>query len=236
MAGFTRFTVTAGILGALLATSQGCVSYDMYDRKCKEAEGFKDAYQGADAVVGNKQKEIDLLKLQLAAKDREVAEAQQRAQNASMVVDAKYKNLKEEYEKMIEQLRNEKDGGDFEINKSTGGVVLDDNVFFSPGKAELKADKFPALDALIGKLQKGELGTATIEIAGHTDADPIARSGWKDNYQLSAERARAVLVYFQKKGIDPTRLFLSGYGSTRPRGAKKNEDRRVEIVLHEKNG
>jgi len=233
MAGFTRFTVAASVLGALLAGTQGCVSYDMYDRKTKEAEGYKAAYMGADTAVANKQKEIDLLRAQLAGKDREVATANQRAANANLVVDAKFNDLKAKYEKMIEDLRGEEGGGDFTINQNTGGVVLEDNVFFSPGKAELKSDKFPSLDALIGKLQTGELGAATIEVAGHTDTDPITRSGWKDNYQLSSERARAVLVYFQKKGIDTTRLFLSGYGSTRPRG-KKAEDRRVEIVLHER--
>jgi chemotaxis protein MotB len=233
MAGFTRFTVAAGVFGALIATTQGCVSYDMYDRKCKEVEGFKAAYQGADDVVANRQKEIDALKSKIAGMERELASANQRASNASTVVEAKFEDMKRKYERMIEELRAE-ESGDFQINQSTGGVVLDDNVFFSPGKAELKSEKFPTLDALIGKLQKGDLATATIEIAGHTDADPIARSGWKDNFQLSSERARAVLVYFQKKGIDTTRLFLSGYGSTRPRGNKKNEDRRVEIVLHER--
>jgi chemotaxis protein MotB len=205
----------------------------MYERKSKEAEGYQAAYMGADAVVANKQKEIDLLKLRVAALEREIATANQRASNADSVVLAKFNDLKAKYEQMVEELRNEQ-GGDFTINPSTGGVVLEDSIYFAPGKAELKSEKFPALDALIAKLQKGDLSTATIEVAGHTDADPISRSGWKDNYQLSAERARAVLVYFQKKGIGSERLFLSGYGQTRPRGAKKADDRRVEIVLHER--
>ncbi len=71
------------------------------------------------------------------------------------------------------------------------------------------------------------------ELNVRSDADPIRRSGWKDNYQLSAERARAVLLYFMEKGIAQERIFLSGYGLTRPRSSEKSDNRRVEIVLHE---
>ncbi len=233
MAGIRRGIMLVGALGTLAAVAQGCVSYDMYERKVKEVEANKAAYMGADAAVANAKKEGDLAKLRVAALERELAAARQQLSNSDTVVAAKYNTLKEQYEQMIAQLKNEQ-GGEWTINRSTGGVVLEESVYFAPGRAELKAEKFAALDALIGKLRTGDFATATIEIAGHTDSDPISRSGWKDNYQLSAERARAVLVYFQKKGIGAERLFITGYGPTRPRSEKKSENRRVEIVLHER--
>ncbi len=222
----------AGVIG-VAALSQGCVSYDLYDKKVKEAEANKAAYMGADTAVGNAKKENELLKLRMAAMERELGAARERQSGSDLVVDAKYQDLKRRYEEMLASLRDEQ-GGEWTINAQTGGVVLEESVYFAPGRAELKSEKFGALDALIAKLRSPEFGAAAIEVGGHTDSDPISRSAWKDNFQLSAERARAVLVYFMKKGIEPDRVFLSGYGPTRPRGDKKADNRRVEIVLHER--
>jgi len=222
-----------GVAGALAVVAQGCVSYDMYDRKVKESEANRAGLMAADVAVGNAKKEAELARLRQAALEKELAAANQRLANTDTVVEAKYKSLKEQYERMLGELRNEQ-GTEWTINQETGGVVLEESVFFAPGKAELKSDRFTALDGLIAKLNSPDFATKAIEIAGHTDSDPIARSSWKDNYQLSAERARAVLMYFQKKGIGPERLFLSGYGPSRPRSEKKSENRRVELVLHER--
>jgi chemotaxis protein MotB len=228
-----RGLLLAGLVGTLATLTQGCVTYDMYDRKAKEAEANKAAYLGADAAVANARKDADLAKLRCSALEKELAAANQKLANQDTVVAASYSDLKSKYEKMLADLKNEQ-GEQWTVNPSTGGVVLDESVYFSPGRAELKGEKFAALDALIGKLNSPEFATKIIEVAGHTDTDPIARSGWKDNYQLSSERARAVLVYFQNKGIGPDRIFIAGYGPTRPRSEKKAENRRVEVVLHER--
>ena len=231
-----RGLLLAGLLGTLATMTQGCVSYDMYQRKCQEADANKTAYLGADSAVANAKKEADLAKLRVTALEKELAAANTRLSTSDTVMAKHVQSLKEEYEAMIAKLNKEQgdSDGSLTINPATGGVVLEESVYFSAGKAELKGEKFTALDGLIGKFQTPEFATKIIEVAGHTDADPITRSGWKDNYQLSAERARAVLVYFQKKGIGPERLFISGYGPTRPRSDKKGDNRRVEVVLHER--
>ena len=73
-----------------------------------------------------------------------------------------------------------------------------------------------------------------IGVYGHTDnkgSDAI-------NIPLSEQRAEAVKVYLQKKGLKQNRVEARGYGSAKPiadnntdQGRSKN--RRVEIVLGE---
>ncbi|RME41480.1 MAG: flagellar motor protein MotB, partial [Planctomycetota bacterium] len=69
---------------------------------------------------------------------------------------------------------------------------------------------------------------------GHTDDTPIRKSGWKDNYELSAQRALAVVRYLGSKGIDFKRLIACACGEHRPRvpnrsAAERARNRRVEI-------
>lgn len=226
----------AGAL-ALLAVAmgaQGCVSLGTYEEQKREMEATRAAYAGADAYVARLKKENEELKNQVRALQAQVAVADQRVANAETVVAAKYRDLQSQYEKMIEELKKGTDGGDIEINSATHGVVLSEGIFFQPGRAELRGEKTAILEKLIAKLKSGEFAGAQIEIAGHTDSDPIHHSGWKDNFQLSCERARNVLNFFLSKGIPESRLHIAGYGPTRPRSGRKEENRRVEVVLFDK--
>ncbi len=77
-----------------------------------------------------------------------------------------------------------------------------------------------------------------IGIEGHTDADPIRKSSWGSNHELATERALAVFEYLTKKeGVPASRLFIAGYGPTRPiasnrTAAGKAKNRRVEFVIY----
>lgn len=104
---------------------------------------------------------------------------------------------------------------------------------FSPGRATLKASGRSALGAIVGTL-KGSLAQQDILIVGHTDDSPIKKSGWKDNYELSSQRALAVTRYLRDQGIDPQRLLACGSGEYRPRvpndsDANRLKNRRIEI-------
>jgi chemotaxis protein MotB len=76
-----------------------------------------------------------------------------------------------------------------------------------------------------------------VGIEGHTDNIPIARSGWKSNWELSSARALAVLHYLEKEEkISPERLSAIGYGEFQPVASNDTKDgrqanRRVEIVI-----
>lgn len=107
------------------------------------------------------------------------------------------------------------------------GVAGD--VLFSSGKATLRNSAKSSLDQIVGVINRQYAGKR-IRIEGHTDSDPIKKSGWKTNERLGAERAMAVEAYLVSKGIDNDRTYSATFGSSRPKGTKQ-DSRRVEIVI-----
>ena len=108
-------------------------------------------------------------------------------------------------------------------------------VLFDSGKADLREDSFPKLDKLAQVLQT-TVSNLNIGIEGHTDNEPIKKSSWKSNWELSSTRAISVLHYLAGRSIKPERLSATGYGEYHPvssndtkEGRQKN--RRVEVVI-----
>jgi len=104
-----------------------------------------------------------------------------------------------------------------------GGVLFDTN------KSEIKPEFNPELDAVVTVLEKNL--ALNVKIKGHTDSTGTAAY----NMKLSENRAKAVMEYLIKKGIDKDRLSAKGYGLTQPiasndtkEGRAKN--RRVELT------
>lgn len=115
---------------------------------------------------------------------------------------------------------------------STGGTVnvrIPGDVLFESGKVDLRGSSTATLAQVAGVLN-AQYGSATIRVEGYTDTDPIRRSAWDDNLELSLQRAAAVHRYLQEQGVAAERMYAAGYGETRPRGSKA-ESRRVEIVV-----
>lgn len=114
---------------------------------------------------------------------------------------------------------------------SAGEVTasVDSDLLFDSGKTTLKASAKKSLDSVASVLNS-TYGNATIRVAGHTDTDPIRKSGFKSNYHLGFERAWAVREYLISKGVASSRLSLASYGPDLPKGSKP-QSRRVEIVV-----
>ena len=129
------------------------------------------------------------------------------------------------------------DGLDVAFDPSRGTITetLPNTILFASGKAVLKRG-MPELDHVVSVL-KSNYPSRKVDVVGHTDTDPIKKSGWKDNWELSAERALAVTRYLVKQGV-PSRLVRAcGAGSARPvaansGAASKAKNRRVEIVVY----
>lgn len=115
-------------------------------------------------------------------------------------------------------------------------VTLPDAVLFDSGKAVLKDSSRRTLDAVAAKIKRDYAGK-TIRVEGHTDSDPIKRSNWADNWQLSTERALAVVRYLTTQGrLDPENVYAAGFSQFAPKAANssaagKARNRRVEIVI-----
>jgi chemotaxis protein MotB len=108
-------------------------------------------------------------------------------------------------------------------------VRVPGDVLFAPGKIQVKSSAKKTLNEIADVLDSEYAGKA-IRVEGYTDSDPIDKSDWDDNLQLSAERAMAVERYLENQGISGDRMYSAGFGSAKPRDTKK-KSRRVEIVV-----
>jgi chemotaxis protein MotB len=123
---------------------------------------------------------------------------------------------------------------DIENTETTTGpgvitIKVPGDVLFEAGKIDLKSGAKTTLDK-IATVIKREYPGKTIRVEGYTDTDPISKSKWTDNLQLSMERAASVYRFLQSKGLPPNRMYAAGFGEYRPRSSK-DKSRRVEIVV-----
>ena len=115
-------------------------------------------------------------------------------------------------------------------------ITLVAEVLFDSGKADLRNESFDTLGKVANVLNT-TVKDLNVGIEGHTDNDPIKHSGWKSNWELSANRALSVLHrLIDEESVAPQRLSIIGYGEFRSvanndtrEGKQKN--RRVEIVI-----
>ena len=101
---------------------------------------------------------------------------------------------------------------------------------FESGRADIVQDSAGLLDRLIETALR--CPAASIEIAGHTDADGDDAS----NQALSERRAQAVIDYLVKAGLPADRFTAVGYGSAQPVAANdtdegKAQNRRIEFLV-----
>jgi chemotaxis protein MotB len=108
-------------------------------------------------------------------------------------------------------------------------ATLDSDVLFDSGRTTLKPAAKQSLNLVANVLNSTYAGR-TIRIAGHTDSDPIRRSGFKSNHHLGFERAFAVREYLVERGVAANRIHLASFGPDRPQG-NKAQSRRVEVVV-----
>jgi chemotaxis protein MotB len=125
---------------------------------------------------------------------------------------------------------------DFDPSKGTITVTLSNAILFDSGKATLKRATSTELDHIHSVLRDKYSGRQ-IDVVGHTDTDPIKKTKWKDNWELSAQRALSVLRYLVKRGTPEKKIQAVGCGQSQPIASNstasgKSRNRRVEIVVH----
>jgi outer membrane protein OmpA-like peptidoglycan-associated protein len=121
------------------------------------------------------------------------------------------------------------------VNGQLRFTILNE-VLFAPGKADLKETSKATLDSVLAIIQQ-DFADRDIAIEGHTDSDPIQKSKWKDNWELSYNRSINVLYYFvNEKQIAPSRVKAIACGEAQPVAANDSSDnkrlnRRAVIVV-----
>jgi chemotaxis protein MotB len=122
--------------------------------------------------------------------------------------------------------------------------VLQSELFFDTGKADLKPDARIELDKVASALVElekqipGDIAWV-LRVDGHTDVRPITGGQFKSNWDLSAARAISVVQYLIGKGVSPQRLVAAGFGEFQPIDTGTTEDaykknRRIEFKLTER--
>lgn len=192
-------------------------------RLLNEISSLKKSYEDK---INNLKSEIENLNSEIA--DLKKLNEKQRAELARMESQAN------ELEK---QLEDEIKKGDIRLKKSRNRLIIniDDRISFDSGKSELKKEVRPALKKIREILS--QYPEYNIIVEGHTDDVPIKTKQFRDNWQLSTERALAVLDYIlEDKNLKQERFSATGCGQYRPvvpNDSRENRalNRRVDIIV-----
>lgn len=166
---------------------------------------------------------------QLDASRAELAELRTQREEAEKRVAA-LKSLTDKFRKMI-------DSGKLTVILRHGRMVvkLPAGILFESGKAEISKEGKDALREVAQVLK--QVADRRLMVAGHTDNFPLMQpSPFKNNLELSTERALVVAEQLIASGLPAARLVAAGYAEHEPvrentTEAGRHENRRIEIVL-----
>lgn len=114
--------------------------------------------------------------------------------------------------------------------------------FYTSGNASLQGEGLDLLNHVIRAFQQTSYSDFNIEVEGHTDNVPISTVNYDSNWELSTARASNVVKYFDRMGLEETRLKASGFADSRPLvqldsygnpfAASKEQNRRIVLRLY----
>ena len=117
-------------------------------------------------------------------------------------------------------------------------ISLAGDAFFEPASATVRIEQTRSiLQRLSRLLSAPSLSGRTFRIEGHTDSFPTDPAGpWPSNWELSTDRALAVLRYLSEFGVAERQFQVMGmgefrplYDNTTPEGRAYN--RRVDVII-----
>ena len=211
-------SVRIAVLGALVVSSGvvGC-----RNRVADERDALWQQSRQQQAELDRQKAEAEAMRQQMELeRQRALAAQQQQQQQAPAPAPAAPQPL--EPIAGLETTENK--------NAGTVTVNLPGDIFFDSGAATIRQPARASLDKVAAALKKDYAGKS-VRVEGHTDADPIRKSKWKSNQELSMARANAVREYLVKKGVDASMIDTTGFGADKPRGKDKAQNRRVEVVV-----
>ncbi|HRS61933.1 MAG TPA: OmpA family protein [Spirochaetota bacterium] len=196
----------------------------------KEREKFLEEISSLKKFYEDK---IASLKREIEGLNSEVAELKKLTEKQK----AELARMESQANELEKQLEEEIKKGDIRLKKSRNRLIIniDDRISFDSGKAVLKKEVLPSLKKIREILS--QYPEYNIIIEGHTDDVPISTKQFRNNWQLSTERALAVLEYIlEDKSLKPERFSATGCGEFRPivpNDSKENRalNRRVDIIV-----
>ena len=235
-------------------------SQEEWDQKVRENESLTnqlkaqtDAHKKSQSDYQEAVQEIDGLKKQLAdrganldnlnqslAEQRKALEEYARRTEQLDQIRKRFELLQTKLQKLTQL------GLKVEVRNNRMLIQLPGDVLFDSGQDKLKAEGSKILMQVADVIGKdADLSKRRFQVAGHTDAKPLAGGPFKDNWGLSTMRARSVLLLLTSPldaktglggGLSPANWSAAGYADTDPVASNDTEDgrkknRRVELVV-----
>ncbi len=221
-------------------------------KKAEELKSANNASNEAKAEIDKLLASTTALRLEIQKLSNLLADKERQSINDKIAIADLGKKLNSALATRVQDLqkfRSEFFGQLREVLKNRSEVrvvgdrfIFQSEVLFATGQANIS-------DA--GKEQLAEIASAlreieevipkdipwVLQIEGHTDSDPIADNPFfKDNWDLSTERALSVVRFLRSEGIPANRLAAAGYGEFQPidtqnSEAAKQRNRRIELKL-----
>ncbi|MFT5289996.1 MAG: chemotaxis protein MotB [Planctomycetota bacterium] len=218
--GAARRRTVIGLLCALPLTV-GCASQG-------QIQDFQDEIRGLREERTQLRKENRGLQTRLGEAQAQLIDASSRQ---AEVIPAAAETTDQDYSEL------DAVGVDYGTRDGNFMISLPAGITFASGSAELTKQGRQALRVVAQTLQSQHSG-GTYWIEGHTDNDPIRKSKWESNRQLSVSRAMAVHAFLvEDSGFGDDQFVVAGHGEYLPIAANdspagKARNRRVEIVVH----
>jgi outer membrane protein OmpA-like peptidoglycan-associated protein/tetratricopeptide (TPR) repeat protein len=188
------------------------------DAKVK-LQGMRD-----NVVVGSSTKSPGVFEFKIAAKESKDYRLSVEADGFMFVNQTVKLNGSSDQEKVVTRT--------VEMRKLDPGMVsILRNVYFDFDKATFKQESYNELNKIERMMQQNP--AMKVEIGGHSDV--VGPKNY--NIFLSRKRAEAVKDFLTKKGIDPRRIKVVGYGTSKPLASNDDEkdgrelNRRVEFKV-----
>ncbi len=221
-------------------------------KKAEELKSANNANNEAKAEIDKLLASTTALRLEIQKLSNLLADKERQSINDKIAIADLGKKLNSALATRVQDLqkfRSEFFGQLREVLKNRSEVrvvgdrfIFQSEVLFATGQANIS-------DA--GKEQLAEIASAlreieevipkdipwVLQIEGHTDNDPIADNPFfRDNWDLSTERALSVVRFLRSEGIPANRLAAAGYGEFQPidtqnSEAAKQRNRRIELKL-----
>jgi chemotaxis protein MotB len=245
-----RLKGAAESAGAGAAVAQGKVT-----ELTGQLEGEKKISARALAQVEILNQQIAALRRQLAALEQTLDAAEKKDKEAQNRITELGQRLNLALAERVNELKRYRSDFFGKLREILGNradvrivgdrFVLQSEVFFDTGKADLKPEGRAELDKVAGALLELERQIPSdlawvLRVDGHTDVRQITIGGvFKSNWDLSAARAISVVQYLIGKGVSPQRLVAAGFGEFQPIDSGKTEEayqrnRRIEFKLTER--
>lgn len=236
----------------------GCgYSQEEWDQKVRENEQLRNqlaarqqAHQKCETDLSDALAEVDSLKSKLNQRGLSIDNLNADLDQQRKAVE-EYRRRAEQLDKIrarFEQLRAKLQrltqlGLKVEVRNNRMVIQMPGDVLFDSGQDKLKKEGEEIVLQVAAVIREDkDLNSRHFQVAGHTDSKPLAGGRFKDNWGLSAMRARSVLklmtdpVADKGGGLSPNRLSAAGYGDTDPVATNDTDDgrklnRRVELVV-----